>query len=311
MRLVLFGSVSVLVGGVLVLLGVLHLFLPTLARALEDSRLLELDRRSVVMASLMYGAGGVVFVLAGVGSIRKRRWVPSVMLTVSWSWLLGGLCFFLLTWLMLDDAFASRLSDELEPPPPELLRFVKTAILAVIAAFGLLLPALFIWVYNDVEIRQTCERHDPTPGWSDHCPAPVLGLSLGFGAAGAFALPMALYAVIPWFGWLVTGWPAGLMMIGFGIVSAYLARETFRLTRRGWWGSMVVVAVTGLSTVVTFLFVEPEALFQAMRYPEQQVQLLGRSGELILVWGVGVATVLTLVYMVRIRRHFESGSRSP
>jgi hypothetical protein len=137
---------------------------------------------------------------------------------------------------------------------------------------------------------------------------PVLGLSVALGAAAFLVVPMLARPVFPLFGYLVAGWGAAALMLGGAAVSVALAWSTFHLRMSGWWGSMVALVLLGVSTWVTFLRVDPAEFYRAMGYPEEHVRMLaGMLDGPTTAWSSLVITVLTIAYMLSIRKHFLSG----
>ena len=302
-RLALFGVLGILVGGMGVLLGLLHLLLPFAEELLPGFETVPVDPRSVAIGAMLYPALGVVMIWAGIGSLRRRRWVRSVMLTLAWTWLASGILALALALGTLDELMElAQAEGEL---PAEMRRLVELFVLGLTSFGGILLPGAFVWAYLSRDVLLTCQAADPAPDWSDRCPLPVLGLSLGLGAAGAISIPFAVYAIFPVFGLLLTGWPAVLLTLASGIVCVYLARATYALRSVGWWGTTFFLMVVGASPVVTFLVVDPIELFRHIGYPEEQLGLIRTAGRPLTVWGSAVLTVLSLVYMVGIRKHFR------
>ena len=89
-RLVLFGALSVAIGGICVLFGLLHLVLALTSGRLLGAETPPVEARSYVMGAMLYFLLGGAFVWVGIGSIRRRRWVRPLMLTLAWTWLLSG-----------------------------------------------------------------------------------------------------------------------------------------------------------------------------------------------------------------------------
>ena len=79
-RLVLFGALSVAIGGICGLFGLLYFFLALTSGRLLGAQTLPVDARSYVMGAMIYFLLGGAFVWVGIGSIRKRRWVRPLML---------------------------------------------------------------------------------------------------------------------------------------------------------------------------------------------------------------------------------------
>lgn len=303
-RLTLFGALSILAGSACVLFGLLHLLLLFGAGRLPGTESMPVDWRSYVMGTLLYGLLGAAFIRVGLGSVRKRRWARPMMLSLAWTWLLGGVCVLFLLPGMLDAALGVSM-----PGGPVTDASVASLVMIVMmvgtALFGVVVPALFIWTYNDRQLRLTCEAHDPQPDWTERCPSAVLGLSVGLGACGVIAVLTALRPAVPLFGRLVTGWPGAVSLVVGAGVCLWLARETYALRMRGWWLTTAFLVLVGVSTWLTLERVPPSELFRAMGFPEDSLAVPSPRFISVAVWLTVALTVLTLVYMGAIRKHFR------
>jgi hypothetical protein len=260
------------------------------------------DLRSATMGFAVDGLVGAAFVWAGVGSLRRRRWARSIMLILAWTWLLGGAFALVLVPGLIDGV--------LPPSSAGIATVVRLVAVGIVGFGGVLLPAVFVWAYRDPDVQRTCERDDPTPAWTERCPTPVLGLSVALAALAALALPMLARPVVPLFGLILVGWAGALVLVAGALASAWLARECYRLTASGWWGSTILLAAVGASTAMTLLRVDPLELYRRMGYTAQQAELLGgaASGPL-LAWITALLTLLSVGYMVVIYRHFRPRRR--
>jgi hypothetical protein len=293
------------------LFGLANLALPVLGRFLPEGAAPASDWRSALIAFLTYGMIGAILAWTGAGSVRKRRWVRPVMLTLGWTWLLLGLCLVLLAAGMLNDLIALSAPSG-QPLPPELASGVRTAVLGVLLAGGVLLPVLFVWVYRDEQLQRTCERYDPRPSWTERCPASVLGLSLLLWAAAALMLPLAVRPAVPLFGLLVTGWPGTLLMLAAALALAGLARGVFRRSMAAWWSVTLALLVLGASVALTFHVLEPAVFLREMGLTDEQLRdlpSLGAGIRLANVWGTVVLSVAGVAYMLAIRGKFAPTAR--
>jgi len=309
-RLTFFGVVAVGIGAFLIVLGLLHPLLPMMSGMLADEQ--PLDAHTVWMGLLLYVSIGAVMIWAGVGSMRRRRWVRPIMLFVSGTWLIVGVFVLLLVLWILDDLLLVA-GGEVLRSSPEVATVVRWLTIGFTVSGGVLLPLIFFWAYRDPGIQATCEHHDPRPSWSDRCPPTVLGLSAALLAAALFSLPMLLRPVVPLFGWLATG-PAGAITLLAGVaLCAWLAWSTFRLERAGWWATMAFLVVLGVSTLWTFAVADLQEMYRYLGYPEEQIAALARSEPVLRrlsIWSSVVLTVAGLLYMLGVRRHFFRSERA-
>jgi hypothetical protein len=303
-RLTFFGVVAVGLGLGLVGLGLLHPLLPMLSGALGDQR--PIDSQTVWMGLLLYVSLGAAMIWAGVGSIRRRRWVRPIMLFLCGTWLIVGVFVLLLVLWIVDDVLLAT-GGELVRSSPAVATAARWVALGVTFLGGVLLPIVFILAYRGPEVQAACERHDTRPSWSDRCPSTVLVLSIALLAAGLLSLPMVFRPVVPLFGRLATGRMGLLALIGGIALCIWLAWSTYRLERAGWWATLVFLVLLGVSTVWTFEVVDMTEVYRQLGYPDEQITALARSEPLLLqltLWGTVALTVAGVAYMLGVRRHF-------
>ena len=303
-RMTFFGIVAVGLGVCLVGLGLLHPLLPLMTGMVAGEQ--PLDAHAVWMGLLLYVSFGGVMIWAGVGSVRRRRWVRPIMLFVSGTWLIVGVFVLLLVLWVLDDLLLVAGGEALRSSPA-IAVVARWVAIGFTVGGGVLLPILFFWAYRDPEIQTACDRHDPRPSWSDRCPSTVLMMSIALLATAVFSLPMILRPVVPLFGRLVTG-PVGLLALLGGVaLCCWLAWSTYRLERRGWWATLGFLLVLGVSTFWTFVAIDPTEIYRQLGYPEEQIAALARSESVLrnlTLWSTVAMTVAGVLYMLGIRRHF-------
>ena len=294
-RLVLFGALSVAIGGSVVLFGLLYLVLALTSGRLLGTEAPLLEPRSYLAGALLYFLLGSAFAWLGIGSVRRKRLVRPLMLTLAWTWLLSGAsALALMPGLLGGVLMTDAALDE------TLVGAIKLVLLVAGALFGVILPALYVVVYQDRYLRMTCEVYDPECAWTERCPPAVLGLSVGLGACGVIAVLLVLRPVVPLFGWLVTGWAgAALQLIGAGLCF-WLARKIYEQNMAGWWATTLFLTLTGVSTWLTLVRVDPAEWYRAMGYPDELAQAV-TLGSTIPAWLTIAVTFFTLVYMASMR----------
>jgi hypothetical protein len=77
--------------------------------------------------------------------------------------------------------------------------------------------------------------------------------------------------VLPFFGMLITGAPATVFFAALMVLWAWAARACYRLQPAGWWVVLITWGMFLLSTVITFVRIEPVEMYRQMGYPEQQL----------------------------------------
>jgi hypothetical protein len=300
-RLAFFGVLSILVGVGALAMAALNLALPWLVRLAPGVQ--AAGWRVAAAGALTWGLIAALLVWAGIGSLRCRRWTRSVMLVLAWSWLLCGSLMLAVAWWLLDDLLLAASGGDPRALSDDVATVAKAVMLAALGGGGVALPALFVWAYQDPAILDTCARRHPAADWTADCPVPVLGLSLGLAACGLFALPLALHAVVPFFG-IVRGAPAVLLVLGGAAACLWLGRATYRREPAGLWGTAALLLALGAALVATFARGGTGELLVAYGFAAEQAAGLTDAGPLF-AWGSAVLTVASLGYLVAVRRHFR------
>jgi hypothetical protein len=304
-RLRLFGVLTILAGVAALGLALFNLALPTLTRELLD---IPTTTRQVLTGLLTFAAIGVVLVLCGVGSMRRRRWARPAMLTVGWTWLFVGLATVGFMVTNLDD-LALLAGAENASQPPQIDALIRWMLLLPSFGFGLVAPVAILWAYAPLDVLHTCRAWHPQPDWSDDCPSTVLILALALGFSGLLSIPLALKPVLPWFGGLLTGGAAGAAVtLATGGTFLWIGWALFRLRPAGWWATGVSAGVFAVSTVWTLLQTPRVEWYRALEYPQKHIDQILAAGEPSPWPAVGATVALTLataVYLAAIRKHFR------
>jgi MFS family permease len=295
--LILFGVIEIGIGALCALMVPL-LFL---ALFLAPQAMSSLDRRTVVTAPLMYGAMATILIWLGIGSILCRRWARTLLLIVSWSWLLTGvmaIAFFV--W------FALSLFANEQAIPIIWISIVITAI------FCIAVPGALVLFYQSKHVKATCEARDPVPRWTDTCPAPVLTTSLGLGVGALFLLvtPLTSRNVVPFFGVLLSGTMATMVILACSVYGLYLAWTMYQMKISAWWGSLAAFALFSASGAITFARIDLMEFYRKSGYQEQQIEQIRNLGFFtgkIMAWIMVVFFFLFLIYLLWIKKYFRVG----
>ena len=266
--------------------------------------------RQIIPGAIVYGIIAGMLIVLGIGSCKTRRWARSLSLIVAWSWLVVGLISIAATSLFLSSFLSAA-----QPPGQALPASARVvAMIASMVCLGIIfavIPGILVFFYGSPHVKATCEAHDPSPGWTDACPMPVLALSLwlGFGAVTLLTLPLSTNGVIPFFGVLLSGVIGSLGCVGLAALWVYSAWVIYRLRLVGWWIVVVTVGVMTVSALVTFTRIDLLEMYRVMGYPERQIELMQQYS---FIRGNGVAwlslggAVPFLVYLVFVKRYFRS-----
>jgi hypothetical protein len=301
--LVVFGAVSVLIG----LFCALFVPLMFLSAALSESAGGGgVNLRSAWSASAIYALMAVVFVWLGIGSIRARRWACELLLSLSWIWLVTGICSLIIGFLVVPGVVAQLGAGS--ALPPELAALVVAVTFGVIGVLYVVLPGLFVLFYRSPSVAATCRARHPHPQWIDGYPRRLLTLMVVWVLLAASVLVMPAYSFFfPFFGGVLTGVAGALLWALVLIVCVALAVGTGRRAPWAWWGGVALTLAATLSSILTVLRFDIAEIMAFMALPEDQVALMEALPVLdggVLVLGTVVVWGTFLAYLMTLRRFF-------
>lgn len=302
--LIVFGGVSVLIGIFCALL----IPLMFLSMALSDSVVGGgVNSRSAWSASALYGLMAVAFVWLGIGSIRARRWASELLLSLSWIWLLTGVCSLIIGMLVIPAVF--RVSGVATGIPSGMVSLVVLVIVGVIGLFYVALPGAFLLFYRSPHVAATCRVRHPDPQWIDDCPPKLLTLMVVWALAAVSVFLMPGYDFIfPLFGMVLTGTSGAVLWILVLAACVVLAVGTCKQASWAWWGGVVLTVAAALSSSLVAFRYDLAEITALMDLPEEQVSMIAALG---LPDGWPMALINTVVwgtffvYLMNLRRFFE------
>lgn len=256
---------------------------------------------SAILSAIVHGLLGVGLVRVGVGSYRRRRWVPAAISFVGWTWLIFGLLGLVFGWFMVRALTADFVGEM--ATAAELVLWSLTAGMLV---GGVMVPLLLLWAYRHPDVAATCARHDPTSGPLSERPREVATLGLALYLGAALLPPMALSGVLPLFHLWLEGWTATLVLLAGAAAFAWCAHGVLGQRLAAWWGSQTIFAVTGLSSFVTLQRHSLGELMRRYGADPEQAALLDAVPRTPLSLAVAALTVAMLIYLISIRRHFSA-----
>jgi hypothetical protein len=297
--LVVFGAASVLIG----LFCALLIPLTFLSAALTESTGGGgVNLRSAWSVSAMYAVMAVAFVWLGIGSIRARRWACELLLSLSWIWLLTGICSLIIGIVVVPGVIAQLGAGS--TLPPEMAMLVMAVTFGVIAVIYVVLPGLFVLFYRSPAVAATCRVRHPDPQWIDRIPRRLLTLMVVWLLLAASVLLMPAYEFFfPFFGLVLTGAAGALLWAIVLAVCVALAVGTSRRAPWAWWGGVALTIAATLSSILTVLRFDLTEIMALMALPADQVAIMERMPILdgwvpvfgsLVVWGTFLAYLMTL-----------------
>ncbi len=244
----------------------------------------------MVMAFVLYAALMVVFAVLGIGSIRARRWVRSIMISIGWIWLLVGISTLPSLVPGIYQVLVERSSQTPDAPVTGQLILIVIFV-APFASILIVVPALFIWFYSRPTVKKTCEDRNPLASWSDRCPTRVVALAVGLVVVVLALLPQLADPVVPAFGLMMTGWLAFVVILLVQTILLILAFWVIQLKPAGWWCTMAFLILVVVGALVTLLAVEPGSNLAQLAYDWR-------------FWFIAPVSVLSILYTAGIRKSF-------
>lgn len=300
--LMVFGILQLFLGGFCLLFLLLLGASALLPRPVDEG----VDARSLLPGLLGYLLLAAWFVTMGIGSIRARRWARALILVAAWVWLISGamgMVFFGLFWKTMAQAMAAD-----GQVPAAMIRAILAVTVVFMSVIYLVIPGALVLFYGRRDVRETCERLDPATRWTDHCPLPVLAMSLLTGV-GAACLPLAgfYHWPVPFFGVVLTGAQGAAVSLALLLLLAWLAWRAWLVDARAWWGAVLLVGAWSASAMLTFSRMGLMRFYEQMEIPAVQLARMRPIAEamdpvmipLSAVWAVAL-----LGYLLSIRHLF-------
>ena len=283
------GVLEIILGAAAWLMAALMLLGASLAASQGGARV-----ATMIPGMAVYGVGGVVFVVLGIGSIRARRWARALWLVVATSWLMIGILTLGMMLLMLP-AMLQGPGGGVPAPPPGVQTLILAMVLAFMGVLGVALPAGLILFYRSPHVQATCEAENPRASWTDRSPLPVLGAAMWLGSM-AVALPwmgLVYGGLYPAFGGFARGAFGHSLWVVSGLLSGLAAFGVFRQSKPLWWLAFGLVIALGASASLTYLVADLRQLYEAMGMGGVQLEQIERMG--MLRPSYMVATTLTAI----------------
>lgn len=305
--LVVFGAVSVLIGLFCALLVPLMFLSVALTESAGDT---GVNLRSAWSASAMYAVMAVAFVWLGVGSIRARRWACELLLSLSWIWLLTGICSLIIGIVVVPGVIAQLGAGS--ALPPEMAALVLVVAFGVIGVLYVVLPGLFVLFYRSPSVAATCRARHPDPQWVDGYPRRLLTLMVVWVLLAASVLVMPAYSFFfPFFGVVLTGGAGAFLWVLVLAVCVALAVGTGRRAPWAWQGGVALTVAASLSSILTVVRFDIAEIMALMALPEDQVAMI-EALPMLDGWVVVLGTIVVwgtfLAYLMTLRGYFFPGS---
>lgn len=301
-------------GVVQLILGCLCLFFAVviaMAKQFQPQAQGESTRLTLLVPVIaVYGVLAFKFGWLGIGSILCRRWARAMTLISSWLWFSMGVAIIpLMIWMV-----PKTLSSMPAGTPgitPQMMTLILFFQILFVGFFFILIPGAFILFYRSPHVKSTCEALDPRTRWTDRSPLPVIGVScvVALGTLMLIAMALSGFAVMPAFGTLLTGAAGSGSLLLMGLIWGWLALSIYRQKVAAWWGLILLMLLLTLSNAVTFTRIDPMDLYRSMGYPQDQIDMISKSGLATrgyFVWSSTIYFLPMMFYLLWVKRFFRT-----
>jgi hypothetical protein len=345
--LVAFGVISIVIAGGLVLIGsfgLVGIYMMAKMAPAQTAQVIPPIIGSMIQLLII----AALLLWVGIGSIRCRRWVRPVTLSLAWAWLASGLLAIVTTAAAgfgapnnpatsttvtaQGTATATPTTSATTPAtvpatqPGAAAGWTATGtttvvtntrpptavvlgMLAGMALFAVALPLAYVLFYRGPNVRRTLEAYDPTPRWTDRLPTPVLGLAIWCALLALATAAGALGGYSDFFGNYLTGWnAAGVAALKIAMLAA-AAALCFKRNPLGWWIALAYVLIWGTSIITTQLFGEVETIRPAVQAVGEEEQLHPIARRAAAAL-YATGAVAGIIYLLYVRRWFRFAEAS-
>jgi uncharacterized membrane protein len=322
--LTIFGIIEIILGALAALMVPLMLLGAAFSRKIGSG---GMPAGTYVSSICSYTFAAALFVTLGIGSIRARRWAWALNLILSWFWLIIGVVATVAMTVFIPRIFATSFQQtaartpNAPPLPTGVFAVILTVVIVFFSFFLVVLPLAFLLFYRRKDVEETCKRRDPAERWTDRCPLPVLAVSLVLSSSAVYFLLMAVTTpFIAFFGRYLTGLPGAAVLVVMAGIDCFLAVLLYRVRLAGWWLAVSVLVLRMISVILTFRRADLLQAYSKMGWSDAQVQRISanpmfHSNTAVLLWWSVVFMILSLGYMIWIKRFFRepaaSGSVKP
>ncbi|HEV8582492.1 MAG TPA: hypothetical protein VGX68_25785 [Thermoanaerobaculia bacterium] len=268
------------------------------------------NARTMMGAGLFYLILAAFFGTMGIGTMRARRWARTLMLVVSWMWLVVGAFSSILMVFILPKMLGSIERAAGPAGGPGITTFMTGCMFVILGLVYIALPAILVLFYRGPNVKATVEAKDPSVPWTDRTPAPVLALSLLLGYGAVASLIGISYGAFPLFGRIISGIPAVLGFIFMAVLSAILAVAVYRRRPAAWWTLAGLWVLGCVSTAFFFVGggLDMRELYEAMGMANPELERMGiydiwKNPAVLILMAVGM--LAWFGYLLWVRKFFR------
>jgi hypothetical protein len=260
-----------------------------------------------VVQIIGYYCIAAVFLPAGYGHLKLRRWGLTLTRLFIWFWLGAGI-------LLVGNGIAllpalTRFLTAQEKPSLQL-----PAMAVFLFVVLILLPLLALWFYRSKRVTAAFETHDPNRTWIDKIPSPLLAEMLLFVIMIiVLHITTFLQGLFPLFGQILFLRPSARIIALSVLILGVIIYGTAKLKRWAWWGALGFMSLLSISSAMTFLRHDFYDLIRMMNLPASEMGYIDRMTPLHNYHLAGLVVTPLLValgLLIYSRRYFlNNGDR--
>ena len=265
---------------------------------------------TLVYMSLFYLVVATLFVTLGMGSILARRWAPPLIQVVSWGWLLCGVGAIAMLAFMFP-----QLSESMPRNQPGAQAFAVGCMAITFGVFGIVVPLAFLLFYRSPHVKETVERLDPVPRWTDQHPVAILLFAAWmFFSAITVLLTTFMYRALPIGGFMLRGVPMFALLAGMATLMFWIGVGTLKRQRAAWWAAVALMLFGIAWFVLIGMKSDPSTMREAMGMPhdvQQEKIAAALYGSPFFYGFIAVMWTGYLAFLIYLRRYFFPRSERP
>jgi hypothetical protein len=322
--LIAFGIISILIGALAGCLAILTPLSLMMVAFVPRAAVPPQPVVQIAMTAAIYAAAATLFIWTGIGSIRCRRWVRPIVISLGWPMIIMGVLG-LAGWALLARDLPAMMAAARPPPPPPGVPAppapppgadvaITAAIAVVMAVFYVIVPTAYVWFYSTRAVKQTLEAYDPGISWTQRPPLPVFAGAVNLALGGLMTLTLATVGAAPFFGFYVEGVPAALLVVAASAVLFAAAVLFYRVSILGWLLAVAVVTLGFVSAIMTVGQRGMSEFYSRGHADPEFLRMLERSPTMtgtIPVTFMAVTFLICITYLIWVRGYFARHRREP
>jgi hypothetical protein len=225
---------------------------------------------ALVVQNIGYYIIAALFIPAGIGHVKRRRWALTLTQLYLWFWLGTGILFIGNFIMLIPKIFKLGTSQE--------ILTMQVAPLVFFLLFTLIvLPVAGLWLYRSDIVKSEFEEQDKHIYWTEKYPFSLLAVLFLFVIMIiVFHLTIFFQCLLPMFGEIMLGRSSAYIIAGCILILGILIYGTVRLEKWAWWSSIVFVSLLSISSAMSFSRHSFYNIILMMKLPAYEMEFLNK-----------------------------------